>query len=170
MQRELLIMRHAKSDWDNPMLTDFERTLNNRGRKAAPRMGQWLKEQGLTPDWVVSSPAVRTRQTVQLVCGELGITDAANHWEQGIYEASLPTLLQVLADCPSTAQRVLLVGHNPGLEQLVKHLAESFPDIPPLNIMPTAALAHFQLPADWQTLNAGCGQLIKLQHVRALDS
>ena len=113
MPRELLILRHAKSAWDTDAPSDFERPLAKRGRKAAPRVGRWLSEQGLAPDYVVSSPAERARQTVIAVCGELGIDANRIRWDRRIYGGWTQTLIEVLRESPAEALRVLIAGHNP---------------------------------------------------------
>ncbi|MEE4379004.1 MAG: histidine phosphatase family protein [Candidatus Competibacteraceae bacterium] len=168
MSRQLLILRHAKSDWDNEVLTDFDRPLAERGKKDAPRMGAWLHEQGLIPDYVVSSPAKRAKQTVRKVCKELGIADAEIHWEPRIYEASRYTLGQVLADCPAQAQRVLLVGHNPGLENLLAFLCDSVPLSADGKLLPTATVAQLAMPEDWSQLDPSTAQLLQLTRPRSL--
>jgi phosphohistidine phosphatase len=169
MSRQLLIMRHAKSDWSSDLLSDFERPLNQRGRAAAPKMGRWLRTQGLTPDYVVSSPAKRARQTVLRVCRELEYAETAIHWEESIYEAAVPALCRVLADCPAAAQRVLLIGHNPGLENLAIYLAEQqTPVFEEGKHLPTAALVQLAMPADWKSLIPGCGRFISLTRPRSL--
>ena len=168
MSRELLLMRHAKSDWGDVSLRDFDRPLNKRGQSSAPKMGRWLRQQKLVPDWLISSPAKRAKQTIGLVCKELGIDKDRIYWEQRIYEAALPTLLEVLAECPPTAARVLLVGHNPGMEYLLAHLCSKLPQTKDGKLMPTAAIAHIRLPDDWDALPAGCGRLQTLQRPREL--
>ncbi len=122
MKRELLVLRHAKSAWDTGARTDFERPLSGRGRRDAPRMGRFLAERGLVPDHVVSSPAERARQTVLAVCAELGLGEDAVRWDERIYHASTGALMDVLAESPAGAHRVLIAGHNPGLEMLVQTL------------------------------------------------
>jgi len=168
MSRQLMILRHAKSDWDNNALTDFDRPLAARGKKDAPRMGAWLREQGLIPDYVVSSPAKRAKQTVRKVCEELGIADTAINWEPSIYEASRYALGQVLAGCPAQAQRVLLVGHNPGLENLLAFLCDSVPQSTDGKLLPTATVAQLAMPDDWSQLEPSTAQLIKLTRPRSL--
>ena len=169
MGRELLIMRHAKSDWGNST-GDFDRPLNPRGNKAAPRMGRWLKEHDLVPDYVISSPAVRAWQTTCHVCAELAInTDSAVGivvQDRRIYEASLGTLLQVLEG--AAAARVLLVGHNPGLEYLLIHLARSIPPPPDNNLLPTATLVRLAMPDDWRELQPDAAELRSLIRPREL--
>ena len=168
MTKQLLIMRHAKSDWNTSAETDFERPLNKRGREASPKMARWLRQQKLVPDYVVSSPAKRAKQTVKSVCRELDLTEKNIHWDKRIYEAGVPALCQVLGDVPTTAQRLLLVGHNPGLEDLIIHLAGEIPATEDNNLMPTATIAHLQMPSDWTDLTAGCARLISLTRPRSL--
>ncbi|MHC4939310.1 MAG: SixA phosphatase family protein [Planctomycetota bacterium] len=162
MSRELLVLRHAKSAWDTDAPSDFDRPLAKRGRKAAPRMGRWIRDRGLQPDLVVASTALRVRQTVHRLLPELE-AEPECFWADGIYCASLGALMSVLAACPDRPPRVLLVGHNPGLEMLVEHLtgaAEPFP---------TAALAQISMPDDWSDLKARCASLVQLVRPRDLD-
>ena len=168
MSHELLLMRHAKSDWGDASLRDYDRPLNKRGQASALKMGRWLRQQGLIPDWLISSPALRTRQTISVVCEELGLAPDKIYWEQRIYEASLGTLLDVLSECPANAMRVLLVGHNPGMEYLLAHLCTNLPATKDGKLMPTATLAQLRLPNSWDALAAGCGHLLQLQRPREL--
>jgi phosphohistidine phosphatase len=168
MRRELLVLRHAKSAWDTDARTDFDRPLAKRGRKDAPRMGSWIRENSLVPDHVVSSPARRAEETVRLALAELGVDEADVAWEDGIYENDASILLDVLAACPDDRRRVLLVGHNPALEDLVDHLAGGV-DVPPgQKPFPTAALAHLAMPDDWSELPRGCAELRSLIRPRTL--
>lgn len=158
--RHVLVMRHAKSDWDSSPGSDFDRPLAKRGERDAPRMGRWLREQALIPDRVVSSPAVRARQTCLLVCEALAIKKRQIHWEPEIYAAEVTTLLNVLARCPEKTQRLLLVGHNPGLEDLVAYLAAGTGALPTRGkLMPTGAVVGIRLPESWAGLQPGCGQI-----------
>jgi len=169
MTRELLILRHAKSAWDTAAPTDFDRPLASRGRKAAPRVGRWLSEQSLLPDYVVSSPAERARQTVVAVCAELGLDPSRIHWDERIYGGSPRTLIQVLRDSPVQAQRVLVAGHNPGLEDLLETLcSEKLPLPSDGKLMPTAALARLQINVPWAELSPASARLISLTRARSL--
>lgn len=159
--RELLILRHAKSDWFSGASGDFERPLNERGRQDAPRMGDWLRQRGLVPDQVISSPAERARQTSLAVVEALDIQESHIHWDRRVYMAGVRELLDVLADCPGSARRVLLVGHNPGLEELVVYLADRDSLTLEPGFMKTATLARLSLPKDWRGLKSGSGHLLE---------
>lgn len=161
--RQLLVLRHAKSSWDTPAATDFERPLATRGEKDAPRMGRWLHEQGLRPDWILGSPATRAKQTLLAVCRELGFPSKAIRWEPAIYEGELRDLLPVLGGCPDGARRVLLVGHNPGLETLVTYLGGQSVTIPEDGkLLPAGALALLEVKTPWSTLAAGGATLLSV--------
>ena len=144
--RTLLLMRHAKSSWDNPAQTDHERPLNNRGERSAPIMGQWLKAEGLTPDLIVCSDARRTRQTADLVApacgysGEIMVSEA-------LYLASVSAWRTVLRSLPDGSRTVLCIGHNPGLEELLHDATGKFQE------MKTASIARLSLDlptwTDW---------------------
>ncbi len=169
MKRSLLIMRHGKSDWNTGSRSDFERPLAKRGQKAVKRMGQWLIQQELTPDHIISSPANRAQQTATGICQALKLAESTINWEPGIYGAELEALLDVLGACPPEKQRVILIGHNPGLEMLVRYLAgETFETSHDNNPMPTAALASLDMPDNWEDLDAGAGQLIFIIRPREL--
>jgi len=169
MQNELLLLRHAKSAWDTNARSDFDRPLASRGRKAAPRVGRWLNRQGLLPDYVVSSPATRAQQTVIAVCAELGIDAGEIHWDERIYGGWTRSLLEVLRESPARARRVLIAGHNPGLEDLLESLcAERIPLPNDGKLMPTAAVARLQIDVPWTELGTACGRLISLTRARSL--
>lgn len=137
----LLIMRHAKSDW-SANVDDFDRPLSKRGYKDAKKMGTWLKQQKLVPDLIVSSPATRTKQTISIVCDQLGKNAPETIWDDRIYETGLHDLLQVVTEHGKNARCMLLTGHNPGLDHLVDYLVK---DEPPRSatgkLMTTAAIA-----------------------------
>ncbi len=169
MGRELLIMRHAKSSWETDVPTDFMRPLNPRGNKHAPRMGRWLRAQGLVPDHVVASPAERARQTALHVCEALGFAADKIRWEERVYPGDRSSLLEVLAACPGERRRVLLVGHNPALEDLAEYLADGpLPQTSEGKVLPTAAVAYVALPDQWHNLPARAGQLLGLFRPREL--
>lgn len=137
----LILLRHGKSDWSAGE-PDFDRPLNKRGRKAVPKMGRWLKQHGPVPERIISSPARRALDSAELMAEALGLKRSAVVRDRRIYDAGLSGLRQVLdSDCKE-ADCVMLVGHNPGLDELLNHLAA---EPPPRNgagkLMTTAALA-----------------------------
>ena len=151
--KTLFILRHAKSSWSERDLADFERPLNERGMKAASFMGELMAQNEFQPSVILSSPAVRAKQTALLV-KEFGKLDAGIRFEHGIYEASPQSLLQVLSEIDDSYDSAMLVGHNPGIEGFIRYLTGN-PEP-----MPTAALAVIDLDIDnWNAANDGCGEL-----------
>jgi phosphohistidine phosphatase len=162
----LLILRHAKSSWDNPALADYDRPLAKRGQKAAPRMGQEIGALGLRPGLILCSAAARARETLALALPAIADPMPEVVYDDAFYMASPEALLAILRtlpagpDAPST---VMLVGHNPGLEELADllvgggedALVESMADK-----FPTGALAVFTFAAkDWSEVAPGSGTL-----------
>ena len=168
-RRELLILRHGKSAWDTNAPTDFDRPLALRGIRATKRMGRYIAETGLMPDAIVCSSATRAVQTVHGVARAAHFTLETVRFEGAIYEAGLSTLLDVLGGCPPDAHRTMIVGHNPGLEYLLDHLAGGVPVPGDGKLLPTAALARVDLPGDWGRIERGQGKLLGLIRVRDLD-
>lgn len=161
MTHELLLLRHAKSDWSIEM-DDFSRPLKKRGRRAAKRIGRWLYEQRLKPDTILSSPATRALETAQRVCRQLDIDESTIVCDPRIYEASAQTLLDILTT-GCYQRRVLLVGHNPGLEDLLLKLTpHSIPLSANGKCLPTAALAHLIFDGDWTELTESSAKLVTL--------
>jgi phosphohistidine phosphatase len=145
--KTFLIMRHAKSSWDNDRLADFDRPLSERGRRDAPRMGKLLIQLDLTPDLIISSSAKRASETAELAAlaasypGEIRYTDA-------LYLADPETYVELARQTDDSVAVLLLVGHNPDIEELIADLSGKE------ERMPTAALAVFHLPIDsWAALN-----------------
>jgi phosphohistidine phosphatase len=169
MARQLLLMRHAKSAWDTDASTDFERPLAKRGKGDAPRMGKWILDQDLVPDHIVCSPAQRAKQTLSKVCKSLELNKDKVIWDPRIYGAGTEDLLDVLAEIPSKSSRVLLIGHNPGLEFLLSFLAKRKGDFnPDYCHIKTATLVALNMPNNWKTLESGCAKLVLVQHPREL--
>ncbi len=159
MKRELLILRHGKSDWD-VACDDFQRPLKDRGKRGAQRMGAWLWREGRIADLIITSPAERALVTAEKCCKAMGLGAAGIIEKRRIYDAGAGDLMHVLNESPAEAQRILLVGHNPGLEELVEYLADVQPAIPADGkLMPTATLAIFSVAEEWSALSAGGGHL-----------
>ncbi len=147
MIKELLILRHAEAGW-NSNITDYNRPLTKQGQDDAQQIGLWLKNQNLTPELVISSPAIRAISTAEIVCDAMEFPIHSVQIEKNIYEASLSALHQVLFTIPGSVQRLLLIGHNPGLEYLLSDLA---PDNPRTTLYP-ATVAYLQLDQQWSSL------------------
>jgi phosphohistidine phosphatase len=151
--KTLLLLRHAKSSWQEADLRDFDRPLNKRGTKAAPLMGNFMRARAVRPDLIVSSPALRARTTAALVA-ESGELQAELRYDERIYEADLNALLKVVSQLDEAAETVLLVGHNPGFQELLKFLTGEEHEFP------TAALAYIALETDkWSDAGQGSGRL-----------
>ena len=163
--KTLLILRHAKSSWKDASLADHDRPLNKRGKQDAPRMGKFLREQGLMPDRIISSTAKRARNTAKAVAKVCQCEDKVE-LTQEFYHAGPGSYLAVLQNVPDDNQRVMVVGHNPGMEALVTHLTGR------METMPTAALAHVALPIEkWDELDYEVqGELLDLWRPKALIS
>jgi len=153
--RTLYLLRHAKSSWSDPTLADRERPLAPRGRRDARRMAEHLVRSGVEPELVLSSPAVRTRETLERLGGALGSAVSVRYDEE-LYAASWTDLLERLHDVPATVASVMLIGHNPGLEDLALALASSGPELARLETkFPTGALATLTATAAWRELSEG---------------
>jgi phosphohistidine phosphatase len=164
-----MLLRHAKSDWGSGAADDFARPLAKRGRAAAKKMREWMRRHDIVPVRVVSSPAARARETARALC-ELPLLDASRvSYEDRLYLADLEELLGVLRDCPKGVKSVMLIGHNPGLEQLLTYLCgEDVPTSSNGKLLPTAALAQIALPDDWRSLKSGEGRLIAVTRPKEL--
>jgi phosphohistidine phosphatase len=150
------LIRHAKSSWDNPDLDDFSRTLNERGKKEACFMEKKLKESGCNPDYFISSPAKRTKETSEIIASALNYNVEKIIFDERIYHSSLPQILQVLNDVPNGFNNMILIGHNPTLTQLSNYLTDNFID----NI-PTCGMVKIELDIDnWQHIIQGIGNKI----------
>ncbi|MEP4112180.1 MAG: histidine phosphatase family protein [Nitratireductor sp.] len=160
--RELLLLRHAKSSWDDATLDDAERPLAARGRKAAPVMARAIARRGWIPDLALVSPALRTRQTWALVAAGLP-RSVETRLAPEIYEAEPDTILETIRSVPPAIRRLVAVGHNPGLERLTETLAGPDSDADALARLrtkfPTGALARFEVAAQWATLTSGAARL-----------
>lgn len=143
---ELIMMRHAKSDWGDTSLGDHERTLNERGRRDAPRIGNWMTDHDLIPDLVLCSTAVRARQTAEAVAQQWP-AEVPIHDCKTLYHAAPETIIKVVASDSLDAQRVMVVGHNPGLEMLAGHFSGACGHFPTAAVL---ALA-FEIPT-WSKL------------------
>lgn len=147
--KTLSLLRHAKSDWSNQGLHDFSRPLNARGLRVAPMVGEWLKNQNITPDLIIASPAVRARMTIELIA-KAADWNTSLDFDERIYEASVNHLLDVVRGAEDSRAHLLLVGHNPGIEELFSYLTHE------VKGFPTACFASIclQRTETWQAVTA----------------
>jgi phosphohistidine phosphatase len=161
--RTLLLLRHAKSSWEDSSLDDHERPLESRGRRAAPAIGAWLAREGPEPELVLCSDAARAMETWELVAAELG-SEPRTVLEPAIYGADEEQLLELVHEAPPEIDRLMLVGHNPGFHDLAIMLVGKKAkgrDAKRLHRkMPTAALVVLELPGDdWASTEPGTATL-----------
>lgn len=168
--KTVILLRHAKSDWSDTVQRDFDRPLNARGQRAARVMGEWARNNGITFDSIVASPAVRVIETLDhFLEGYASAVDI--RWDRRIYLASSATLLDVLRDLPDTIGVVLMAGHNPGLEDLVLDLGAGDAALrAEVEIkFPTASMARIRFDVDhWAKLGES-GQLDMFRRPRDVD-
>jgi phosphohistidine phosphatase len=163
--KTLLLLRHAKSSWEDPQLDDHERPLNSRGRRVAPLMGQRLREEQLEPDFVFCSTAVRTRETAALVFAEQ-TTSRRISYHAELYHAEPAQISRFLNHVDASLQRILIIGHNPGLEDLLATLTGKTVSFP------TASLAHVDLNLkSWSQFNSETrGRLAQIWRPREIGA
>lgn len=170
--KTLLLLRHAKSSWDDPDLSDFARPLAPRGEKAAPLIAKYMAQKCPAPGLVLCSGARRTVQTWELVSGRLG-ADLPVKFQRGLYLAPPSRLLAAIRRVPDDVDCLLMIGHNPGTEHLAARLSGPASDdkafVRMMEKFPTAALAQieFDLPA-WPAVGDGTGRLRRFVRPRDL--
>jgi len=141
--KTLYLLRHAKSSWKDETLPDIERPLNGRGRKASKTVGGFLKKEKIIPDLVLSSSAIRARQTTDIVLGAAKLSTDLR-FDERLYEAGAQRLLEVVRQIEKSKKTVLLVGHNPGFEEFLELLTGA------VETMSTGTLSKVVLKAsDW---------------------
>ena len=155
--KTIFILRHAKSSWDDLTLIDFDRPLNKRGKREAPLVGEWLRKEDRLPGLILSSAAKRAVQTVKALVKAAGY-EGEVEYEERFYDAGIDDWLQALASLPEDVDPVLLVGHNPTLEELVYALCRTSVTLQ------TATLAEIDLPIDyWAELGGReAGKLVQV--------
>lgn len=168
--KTLTLLRHAKSGWDDPSLTDFQRPLNARGREAARAMGREMRALGLAFDRVLASPAARVTETLRDLAETYG--PLAPAYDERVYLAAPGTLLGLLRDTDDAHERLLIVGHNPGLERLALLLSRAGPLRDEIAAKyPTGALAEIAFPVGhWRDVAEGTGTLTRFIRPRDLQS
>lgn len=154
--KQLIIVRHAKSDWGDFNLKDFDRPLNHRGHKNAPEMVERLVAKSIKPDVIVSSPALRAITTAKYFATGWDFTADQLKTNPSIYESSAKTLLSVINGFDDEFEKIALFGHNPGLTDLVNYLTDEY-----LANMPTCSVAIIEFPFDeWKLISSDTGNLV----------
>ena len=175
--KTLGLYRHAKSGWSDPRARDFDRPLSERGRRAAARMGEHIRDFGrdVGPRWdrIISSPAARCAETIELGYQVIGQTYSVN-WDRRIYLASSASLLDLLREQEGDPGSLLMVGHNPGLEDLIFDLVPDDGTSPLRDVVeekfPTATFAVLELDIErWDQAEADCARLVHMVRPRDLD-
>ena len=156
MSKKLLIVRHAKSDWESGVKKDFDRPLNDRGEKNAPEMAQRLVNKNVIPEKIVSSPALRAITTAGLFAEAFGYSKSDISQEPKIYEASASRLLKIINELPNQYDFIALFGHNPGLTELVINLSNA-----DIYNLPTCGMVLLDFPyEDWNMITDGSGEKV----------
>jgi phosphohistidine phosphatase len=156
--KRLFLLRHAKSSWDDPRLDDHDRPLAPRGLRASAVMAEHLRQERIAPTLVLCSPARRTRETLERV---MPLDRAEVRIEDELYRASSKDLLQRLRELPHEVDSVMLIGHQPAIQQLALQLAAEGSELERLKAkFPTAALATLDFPGEWSGLGRGSAELV----------
>ena len=157
----LILLRHAKSDWYSGVPGDFDRPLAQRGRKDAPRMGKWMKKNGIIPDLILCSPALRARETLEGVNNKLGVKQVV--YEDSIYGASVGMLLRLIDRYSHSCGNFMITGHNPGLDELLSFLCSTKSPLTETGkLMTTAAVAVLGFADAGVMSKAAAGELLHL--------
>jgi phosphohistidine phosphatase len=155
-RKQLLLCRHAKSSWNNETLSDFDRPLNKRGERDAPEMGRRLAQQGMRPDLIMTSPAVRARATAEYLAARLGYPQEKLKINSGQYAATVAALLAFLRALEPCCGRVMMVGHNPEFTALANLLGNL-----DIGNIPTCGIVALEFPVTtWKEVTGGSGKLL----------
>lgn len=156
--KKLYLIRHAKSDWSNSTLDDFDRPLNKRGKKNAPFMGRILRKKKISPDLIISSPAYRARETTKKIAKKVRYLNDIIY-NENIYEASLKTILEIVNYIDDEYDNVFLVGHNPALNMLAFYLIEFN------NNLPTSGIIEIEFDCDsWREVKKSNAKFVSFEY------
>lgn len=171
MRKKLILLRHAKSAWNTPAETDFQRPLSERGITDAPKMGRWMSANKMVPDKLLSSTALRAAQTAECIAQAMGFERRRIIWQENLYHASVRELLRVVTKNQEGVNTLMLVGHNPGLEDLLDYLCmHPLPWRKDGKLLTTAALAVVELAPGPSILKPSTAKLIQLIRPKEIDS
>ena len=148
--KRLYLVRHAKSSWGNPELRDFDRPLNKRGKRDAPFMGKLIKEKGVKPDLIITSPARRALRTAEYFAEELSYPKEKIIRDENLYEAGVKDIVKVISDFGTDSETLMIFGHNPGLTDFCNSISDKFID----NIPTSAVVSLIPGTGQWSDINA----------------
>lgn len=152
--KRLYLVRHAKSSWDNPDFSDFDRQLNKRGKRDAPFMGKLLKKENVKPDLIYSSPALRAITTALIFADELDYPKKKIVESRNIYESGIKELEEIVQKIPEEHKSVLIFGHNPALTSFANHLGNKF-----IDNVPTCAVVGIEFDVkSWKQVEHAAGK------------
>ena len=158
MERHLYVLRHAKSSWKNPALSDYDRPLKKRGKNDAPLIGKKLNKMELKIQLIVSSPAKRTKDTISIIAKELKFIEHIRY-DESIYESSVYNLLSLINSFDDDFQNILIVGHNPSLTDLVNYLSNK-----KIENIPTCGVVGLKYNGSWKNIRTGSSNLIFFEY------
>ncbi len=165
--KTLILLRHAKSSWDYPELSDAERPLNKRGRRDAPKMGKWFKKNCNTPELIITSHSVRTLATISKFGAELGLKGKDYHTEPKLYHATPSGIWDITKSISDEVNSALLVGHNPGFTEFVNQLCPS----QAIDNIPTCGIFGVKLHCStWQEAQEAKAEFMFFQYPKNLPS
>lgn len=165
--KTLYVIRHAKSSWEDLDVPDFERALNERGKRDAPRMGKRLKEKSLHPDLIISSPAKRAYSTAKRIAEVLQYPKARIKTDQHLYHADEDSLLETVQSINDNHSTVLIFGHNPGLTEFANSLAVAEVNI---DNIPTCGVIAFKIPvASWKDVTWKSANMLFFDYPKAIN-
>lgn len=158
--KKLYLVRHSKSSWKNPGLSDFERPLNKRGKRDAPFMGKLLAKRGVRPELIFSSPAKRALKSAKIIAEEIGYPLEEIVTQAKIYDASVADLIEVIHDFDNIYREVMLFGHNPGITGLVNYLSDF-----ELDNLPTSGVVCIEFnDIAWHRISRHSGEVVFIEY------
>ncbi len=158
--KTLLLVRHAKSSWDNINLTDIKRPLNKRGKRDAPFMGELLRDHSVMPDLIISSSAERALYTAKILAEKIEYPESKILVNKKIYRAVFRDLFKEIKNLDDSLSTVMIVGHNPELTDFLSSLTNSY-----VEDIPTAGICMIQLSiSSWADIEEGCGKLVSFEY------
>jgi phosphohistidine phosphatase len=157
--KTLYLVRHAKSYWGDQSTPDFDRPLNNRGKRDAPFMGEVLKDKNIKPDLILSSPARRTKKTATEIAKKIGYPEKKILFNEELYEASSNILINVIEKLDEKYNSVILFGHNPGLTLLNNHISNNY-----LDNIPTCGIVALQVDKKWEDVGKNSCEFVFFEY------